>query len=260
MERLADHYGIPSINPGLRVVQMQKAGQLVYETVAPPPEGVVHFSEDGVHPLEAGHRIYSEVIAAAVTVMQAGARPVDHAAKLATPFVSDHWQAAKMVPLTPQMLEGNWARLPDDDPLARSFGERMGALWEANEPGSRIRFRFRGSLALLYDLMGPDAGQVRVTVDGKTGAAPVPRFDSYCTYHRIATLEIARGLDAEAVHEAVVEIHPGQPDRTAVAFRLRDPDRELKSDKYQGTKVRASQILLLGELSREPSGSISPPP
>jgi hypothetical protein len=46
----------------------------------------------------------------------------------------------------------------------------------------------------------------------------------------------------------VIEIHPDQPDRTPVAFRLKDPDTELKELKYQGTKVRVGQILVLGDM------------
>ncbi len=87
-----------------------------------------------------------------------------------------------------------------------------------------------------------------VTVDGEPRDKPIPRFDSYCTYHRIATLGIADSLDPSQTHTVVVEIHPDQPDRTPVAFRLKDPDTELKAPKFQGTKVRASQILLLGDL------------
>ena len=103
----------------------------------------------------------------------------------------------------------------------------MGTLWEATEPGSKMTFRFRGSQAKLYDLLGPDGGQVIITIDGKTRDKPVPRFDSYCTYHRIATLGIAEGLDPNQVHSVTVEIHPEQPDRQSVAFRLKNPEEEV---------------------------------
>ena len=33
--------------------------------------------------------------------------------------------------------------------------------------GSRLTFQFRGSMARLYDLLGPDGGQVMITVDGQ---------------------------------------------------------------------------------------------
>ena len=248
MEMLADHYAIPSVNVALRIVELNRDGKLIFKSDEPTPEGVIRFSRDGVHPLDAGHQIYTDVIGDAVIAMRKTSKPKDHGLKLAKPFVTDHWQAAKMVPVAPGMLTGNWTKLPDDHALRKRFGSRMGDLWEAREPGSRITFRFRGSTAKLYDLLGPDGGQVVITVDGKTRAKPVPRFDSYCTYHRIATLSVATGLDPDETHTVTIEVHPDQPDRQPVAFRLKNPDEELKSPKYQGTNIRIGQILLLGEL------------
>jgi len=248
MEMLAGHYGIPSINVALPVCELEAEGKLVFKSDEPTPEGVIRFSADGVHPLTAGHQIYTDLIAEAVTAMAEAAEPMDHTDKLAAPFVDDHWQAAKMVPITEDMLTGTWELLPEDDTLARRFGRRMGPLWYSGTPGSKIQFRFRGSQAKLYDLLGPDGGQVVITVDGQTREKPAPRFDSYCTYHRIATLGVATGLAQADTHTVTIEIHPEQPDRTPVAFRLEDPDKELQAAKYQGTKVRASKLLLLGDL------------
>lgn len=188
MEMLAEHYAIPSINVALPVVRLQRQGKLIYKSDESPPPGVIRFSRDGVHPLDEGHQIYTDVIADAVRAMQATSRPIDHAGKLAEPLVADHWQAAKMVPVAREMLSGQWRPVPEDDTLAKRFGPRMGTIWESGEPGSRLTFRFRGSQAKLYDLLGPDGGQVVISVDGGKRDKPVPRFDSYCTYHRIATL------------------------------------------------------------------------
>ncbi|WDI43852.1 GDSL-type esterase/lipase family protein [Bremerella sp. P1] len=247
MELLADHYGIPSVNFAKKIVELESDGKLTFQSDQ-PEEGKIHFSKDGVHPLDAGHEIYTEVLANAIQQMAADAHPVDHQAKLASAFVSDHWQAAKMVPINPDMLSGNWKALSEDATLQKRFGNRMGQIYEATEPGSKLTFRFRGSSAKLYDLLGPDGGQVIITVDGKPREKLVPRFDSYCTYHRIATLSLAGDLDPDKVHEVTVEIHPDQPDRQPVAFRLKNPEEELKAPKYQGTNVRASQILVLGDI------------
>jgi lysophospholipase L1-like esterase len=248
MEMLADHYRIASINVALKVVQLQREGKLVFQSDVAAPAGVIRFSSDGVHPLDDGHRIYTDVVADAVRSMQSAPQAVEHGPKLDKPFVADHWQQAKMVPLTPEMLSGNWVQLDDQSPLARSFGARMGTLWETGEPGSKITFRFRGSQAKLYDLLGPDGGQVIVTVDGQTRDKPVPRFDSYCTYHRIATLAVAEGLDPAQTHTVTIEVHPEQPDRQSVAFRLKNPAEELKTAKFQGTRLRVSHLMLLGDL------------
>ena len=37
MERVADHYGIPSIHMGLEVARMEKEGQLVFKAPKPSP-------------------------------------------------------------------------------------------------------------------------------------------------------------------------------------------------------------------------------
>ena len=229
-EMLAAHYGIPSIN------------------MAADPEGRIVFSNDGVHPVEAGHEIYTDVIADAMRTWKDSSKPLDHTSKLATSFIDDHWQAAKIVGVSPDMLKGSWKKLPGDSGLGKSFEKRLGVIWEASTPGDTLRFKFKGSSAALYDLLGPDGGQVTITVDGVKRGKPVPRFDSYCTYHRLSTLKLADNLDPNQEHEIVVEIHPDQPDRQPVAFRLKDPEKELKEPKFQGTNLRVGGILLMGEL------------
>ncbi|EAQ81065.1 GDSL-type esterase/lipase family protein [Blastopirellula marina] len=250
MEMLADHYAIPSINFNLEVVKREGEGTLVFQAAEKPADGVLQFSKDGVHPLDAGHELYAADVAAAVEQMK-DLPPVDHAKKLATPFVADNWEAAKMVPLQPSMLKGDWKKLTDADSLQRSFGKRLGQIWEATEPGSELTFKFRGSQAKLYDIVGPNGGQVSITVDGVTRDKLIPRFDSYCTYHRIATLRIAYDLDPQAVHTVTIKVDAEQPDRTPVAFRLKDPETELKAPKYQGTNIWVGQIQLLGDLVTE---------
>ena len=247
MELLAEHYNIPSVNFGKQIVDLETAGKLIFKADNAPQEGQVHFSKDGVHPLDGGHVLYAKLLADAVMQMQ-NLPPVDHAAAMQTPFVADHWQAAKMVPLQPAMLEGDWQRLPAEEMLQRRFGHRMGQIWQAEKPGSKLKFRFRGSSVKVYDLLGPDGGQLLVTVNGQQRDRPVPRFDSYCTYHRIAALTLAGDSDPNAVHTVEVEIHPEQPDRSSVAFRLQDPETEPRSEKYQGTRIRISQILVLGDV------------
>jgi antitoxin (DNA-binding transcriptional repressor) of toxin-antitoxin stability system len=267
MELLADHYGIPSIGFGPRVAQLLKENKLIMDAkvieTAVPKESPdrdkeirerlaadkrLLFANDGVHPRDEGHELYKASVVNGLTQMRE-LPPADHQAKLAQAVVADNWEAAKMVPISEKMLAGAWKKLPAEDGKQKAFGSRMGQIWMAEQPGSKLTFRFKGATAKVYDLLGPDGGQVVVTVDGKPGAKPVPRFDSYCTYHRIATLGLLQDTDMGRVHEVTVELHPEQPDRQSVAFRLKDPAQELKEPKFQGTRVWMSQLMLIGDLA-----------
>lgn len=246
MELLADFYGIPSINFAVPVFALEKAGKLLF-TGESAPEGVILFSKDSVHPLDAGHVVYAESVAKGIQAMK-DSKALDHAPKLAKTFIADHWEAAKLVPIADKMLQGEWTTMGEADPLPKWFGGRLGEIRHSDKPGSKLTFHFKGSQAKIYDLLGPNGGQVVVTVDGKTLEKPIPRFDSYCTSHRLATLWLAGGLDPDAVHAITVEIHPEQPSREPVAFRLKDPGKELAEPKYQGTNVWFGKIMLLGDL------------
>ena len=82
---------------------------------------------------------------------------------------------------------------PGTNGLAQSFGTRLPGLWEARKPGEWVSFRFRGTTARTYDLLGPDCGQVTVAVDDRPPAVK-PRFDPYCTYHRLASLSVGEEM------------------------------------------------------------------
>lgn len=249
-EMLAAHYKIPSINVALKTVELEREGKLLFQGEQKETEkpGVTLFSTDGVHPLDAAQAMYAQVVTGAIASWRAGAVAVDHSAKLKTQFVSDHWQDAKMVAIKPTMLEGDWVKLDPTKGLGKTFGNRVDSFWMAENPGQKLRFKFKGSAVKLYDLLGPDGGQAIIRINGQTRSKPAPRFDSYCTYHRLATLVIAEGLDPAKVYDVTIEVHPEQPDRSPVAFRLKDAKTELKTEKYNGTRMWVGAILLRGEL------------
>jgi len=252
-EMLADHYGIPSINMALRTTQMARDGSLIYVpekdaegSAKPTPEGVMLFSNDGVHPLDAAHQMYTDVITAAIQQMAVGAQAGPH--ELKPPFVPDNMEHAKTVPLQPSMLSAGWRKLDPSEDMAKRFAHFMPEMWQADRAGEKLSFSFRGTAAALYDILGPDGAQVVVTLDGKQ-SAPRPRFDSYCSYHRIASLGIGSGLE-DTVHTVTVEIHPDQPDRSSVTDKEKNkPDFD--PAKYDGTVLRVASLMLIGDLVEE---------
>lgn len=249
-EMIAEYYGLPSINVALKAVQLAEAGKLVYVPErdaqgqpVPVLAGVIKFSDDGVHPLDEAHQVYADLIAEAWEQMATVATPRPHATK--PPFIADNWEDARLVPLHRGMLSPGWRKLDATDSVAKAFADRMPEMWQADRPGEKLHFRFRGTAAKLYDILGPDGAQVMVTLDGKT-TGPVPRFDSFCSYHRLATLEIGEGL-VDAVHEVTVEVHPEQPDRSSVTNVEKDKPG-FDPARFDGTVLRVGSLMLIGQV------------
>ena len=267
MERVADHYGIPSICFGPRVAAEAKAGRLVMsmkelETAVPKeaPDrderinaelkkgGKTLFARDGVHPALPGHGFYLESIKAAWDEFEK-MEPSAAKGRQTKPFFDAAMENAKMVEIEPSMLSGKWDRVGEKDPNAR-FASRFGGLpWVTTTPGSKLCFKFRGTHCMIYDLLGPACGQLWVTVDGKRRDAPAVRFDSYCTYYRLANLHVYSGTDG--VHSVEIELDSKQPSRQPVAIRLKDPEKELASPKFNGTEWFPGRIMLVGDVEKE---------
>jgi lysophospholipase L1-like esterase len=251
MEKIADHYSIPSIHMGLEVARLEKAGKLIFKGDKPKTEAEkaalgekILFSPDAVHPYpDSGHQLYLEAVVRAFASLEKAGKPGPHS--LPAPYVADNWEGARMFPLSQAKLSPGWRRLhAPTNSLAKSFGDRLPELWGAREPGESISFKFRGTTARIYDLLGPDCGQVTIAVDDRSPVV-TPRFDAFCTYHRLATLSVAEGLP-ESVHSVKITIHPEQPDKAKILSerheKMDDPKR------FNGTAWYAGGILLNGEL------------
>lgn len=264
MEKVAAHYGIPSVDFGYRVMDELNAGRLVMsmkeiETAVPKEtpdrdkvladklakEGKILFAKDGVHPAMPGHQFYLQSVQN-LFAQAKGKKPADHAKALkAKPVDAKNLEQAKMVAITPAMMKGAWAKSEEMNKNAR-FVSRMDEIWETKTPGAKLVFTFDGTHCRLYDLLGPDGGQVWITVDGKRSEKPVARFDSYCTYHRMANLFVYDGKPGR--HTVEIEVDREQPDRQPVAFRLKDPKTELAAPKYNGTRFWPAKIMVVGDV------------
>ena len=252
MEKVADHYGIPTIHMGLEVARLEKAGKLIFKGAKPKTEtekaalgDKILFSPDGVHPYpDSGHQLYLEALERSFARLE---KKVGTAGphQLPTPLVADNWEAARMIPLSQAKLSPGWHRLnAPTNPLAKSFGKRLPELWEAKEPGESISFKFRGRTARIYDLVGPDCGQLTIAVDERPPLVTL-RFDAFCTYHRLSTLSVAEGLP-EGVHSVKITIHPEHPDKASILSQRHEKMDNPK--RFEGTTWYAGAILLLGEL------------
>jgi len=253
MEKIADHYGIPTIHLAMEVTKLASEGRLLWKAPLPKTDeekaalgDKVVFAPDSVHPhIATGHELYLQAIVRSLVPIEAASTSVRTAAPLPAPFIASHYEQAKLVPLPPSIASSGFRHL---DPLTDAFGKRWAArlssLHRADQPGEVIHFKFKGTRCAIYDVIGPDCGQLIVTLDDQAPRV-VARFDAHSTYHRLSTFMIGTELE-DQVHEVKIEIHPESPDKAKIlAQRNQTID---KPERYQGTAFYPGAILLVGEL------------
>ena len=263
MELVADHYGIPSIHMGLEAVRLERERKLLMKApeakvervsgdelnqkapIAVGTDGKIPFSQDGVHPyVDTGHRLYTEaVIRSLPAIRAAGSQAASHV--LPAPLNAANYEKTLMLPIDRATRSGPWSVLPADKGVGKSFSNRVDSLWKA-EPSAELTFRFRGSQAKIYDLLGPDCGKLQVTVDGKPSQRV--RFDPYCTYHRLGTTLLANGLDSNAIHEVKIRVTDEPVDKEKILFEKNRADLAKNPSKYAPTVWYSGAIFLVGEL------------
>ncbi|HUR45954.1 MAG TPA: GDSL-type esterase/lipase family protein [Candidatus Saccharimonadales bacterium] len=251
MEKVASHYGIPSINFGVEVVKLAKEGKLLFKADLPITAqqktnltGKILFSPDGVHPYpESGHELYAKSVVRSIPIMRADRKPERHL--VPKPLDVDNYENARLVPLSKARLSSGWVKLdPATNIVARRFHDRLPEIWKTSRPGDSLAFTFRGTSVGIYDLLGPDCGQVIFSLDDQPSKIR-PRFDSFSTYHRLGALNVANGLP-DRVHSVRFELHSEQPDKAAILAqrqeKMDDPRR------YDDRAWYAGAIMIIGDL------------
>lgn len=254
MEKLADHYGIPTIHMGVEVARLEKAGRLVFKGDKPRTDSAkaelgnkILFSPDAVHPYtDTGHQLYLEAVVRSMELIQKAETPARR--RSIAPLVEDNWEKARMLSVSRAKLSSGWQKLdPTVHPRAKSFKNRLPELWMASTAAEHLSFKFKGTAAGVYDLLGPDCGQLLVIVDeGKPKT--VSRFDAYCTYHRLGKIMVAENL-SDTTHSIKMEIQAEPPDKRKILAQrnetMDDPRR------FEGIAWYAGYLLLIGDLVEE---------
>lgn len=168
MERVAAHYGIPSVAFGVEVVKQLATGRWIFQADkkhgANDPEGRTIFSNDGVHPLAAGQTLYAEAIMRSWEKLVQSDNPGPR--ELAAPLRPDHWARAGYAPLAGMTRSGAWRELSADDARVASQPGRMAPpTWWSDTPGSAVEVTVSGTMVGLYGFKSEKSGKLRVTVD-----------------------------------------------------------------------------------------------
>lgn len=261
MEALADHYQIPTVHLGLEIARLEKEGKLVMSApdarvervsgdelnqaadLPKDEQGRIVFSKDGVHPYtDTGHALYMSALARGMDKIEPAGKPGAHT--LPAPLDPKNWEEAQMSALS-QVGEiiGGEKLDPALPGIGKNFSNRMPAVWMF-APGASLKFRFRGTKAVVYDIVGPGCGTVEVTLDGKS--RKVNRIDSYCTYYRLATLNIADNLEP-VEHSVEIKVLPDELDKKGI---LKGNAAEVDKDpaKFKDKNWYCGAVFVIGEI------------
>jgi lysophospholipase L1-like esterase len=254
MEKIADHYGIPTIHMGMEVAKLAKEGKLLWKAKLPKTDEEKKeigdkfvFAPDSVHPHpETGHELYLQAIVRSLEPIKAASKaPFAHT--LPAPFIATNLENAQLVPLTKETVTFSpgftWLD-PRSDEFGKRWANRMTTLHKGSKPGETMTFKFKGTRAAIYDIVGPDCGKVIVTLDDQAPKI-IARFDAYCVYARLNNFIIGTDLP-DTVHTVKIEIHPDQPDKAGILAKNKNVID--KPERFDGTAFYPGAILLVGEI------------
>lgn len=245
-ERVAEHYAIPSLNLGVSLAELWKQGTLL-PTGTPEQaeaEDKLLFSTGGRAPTGEADALYGETVTRLVRELLA-ATTAQPGRSLPSPLSSSCWADARQYPITPEMLSGEWTSLPPEDPDRASIGRHVDSLWLTRTPGAKLKVRFRGTHLSILDLMGPDTGKVRLTLDG-TELGERQQIDRWCTYQRLGSLWCADGI-APGEHTLTLELLPDAPDRSEAIAAARESG-QYRPEAFEGVALRLGAIRVRGEV------------
>jgi lysophospholipase L1-like esterase len=211
-QKIADHYGLTSVNIGKALSQAIQAGRGTWATL----------TKDNTHPNDDGYRIYTdEMVNFLQSHLQDRAAAAPALPEPLNPHPADH---ATMVDAQKVAVPG-WKR--ENQP-----GGRFPHI-ACDSPGATLDFPFHGTAVGIYWLVAPDGGKVDYSVDD-TPVHSASGWDKYSTRSTRANVAFL----AENLPSGSHVLH------------LKVSDQ--KADSSTGHWIRIGSFLVRGEDSSTP--------
>lgn len=263
MEKLAEHYQIPSVHMGLYPSILEQRGLLAWKAGA-AVNGKAIFSNDGVHPTETGGNMYAQSLARALQKFSvAPTSTMPH--NIVTPYSNRNWEDAGMyAPLQVATFTPGWQTIKTEGMShLEQFAPWFSNVLKANKAGEGFSFRFKGTGFGIFDIGGPDVGQLEIEVDGKpfslnnAAASTLPkeqiqspnllnRFNVYCNNRYRGQYELFSVPLGE--HTVKMTISATKADKAAILGLANLTDFTQNPDKYNQQAIYIGRILIRGEI------------
>jgi lysophospholipase L1-like esterase len=266
LENIARHYNIPSIHLGMEAAQLEKEDKLVWKGTTETANGRIVFSNDGIHPLKEGGNIYAAAIARGFKKMSSNTTAAQH--KLPDALIKDNWEDATLAdPLTAAKFDEYWKKT---DPLTvnylKPFAGWFPNIMQAEQPGASFSFKFNGSMFGLFDVGGPEVGQVEILIDGQLvqlqeistkgyhlykavntpAKSTLDRFNVNCNNRYRGQYDLVEVTPGE--HTVVVRIAAEKSDKATILGPRQQEDITAHPEKYDRTVLYLGKILLKGKM------------
>lgn len=196
MEETANYYGIPSIDLAPEVLKQKAAETLIFQ-LPKPVEGKLVFSKDGVHPGDAGHEVYKQIIARSLTAMKDAGAPGPH--NVLPPLESQHLENATLIPVATAETSGAWQPVdPETDAVYRDDEFRTGNMLseaiKCSEEGAMFTIKWTGTRLTLTHIPQGEDMEILVSTDGSEPTAIDTKQTSKVLFARFANLpELPQG-------------------------------------------------------------------
>lgn len=197
-EKVAAHYGIPSINVG------QVAAWMVNDNHWQLDD----FSKDGVHPKDDAYKVYADVIIACgqEAFRQTNTLSVPANRTPLRPSLSANpLEPGRMIPASQAQLSAEWKT------GIKSPSGYFPSVIESDVPGATITLKFTGSYLAFFDALGPDSGTIEYNID-EGEWQQLQNFDQWAKdYYRSHCHKLTEGLEHTKLHTLHLRIAEVQP-------------------------------------------------
>jgi hypothetical protein len=228
----------------VQVMELYKAGRLVFKGKPEEHPGQLVFSPDNVHPYsQTGHKLYTEALARSLSQMAGSTAAASQ--RLPSPMSPDRLEHVRMVPADQLVKTGEWTIVqPSKEAAGILSPEPFPVLMKTTSPGSTLVITFDGTMVGLYDVIGPGSGSWEVWLDGKRDTV-FTRFDAFATYWRPHYV-LLTGL-TPGRHTVEFRLSAEAPDKKTL-LGANAGDYMANPDKYRENAGYVGDLLLAGEL------------
>lgn len=262
MEEVAEYYEIPSIHLAYETSMLDGEGKICWNSSTESVDGKIPFSKDGLHPMVDGGNLYAAAIARGLKKMEnmpAGKHV------LPAPQYGILWDEAKMyLPQDIAVFDDKWNKVKTEETQLLGFKDWFANIETSEEKESSFSFKFEGDMFGLFDIGGPECGQIEIFVDGSpynvrevreggfrryekasNGSNIINRFNKFCNNRYRGQHDVI--CVANGKHEVTIKISSKTCDKKAILGKGNLEDINSNPSRYNKTTLFLGRILVRGK-------------